>query len=151
MPAGTGGLVGPKPVPQRVNTSPGLAATVVAPAKVPSLAARLASSRFATTWLLGHRKNAGACCTTVAVNAALLPFPLVTVTGTGPVPTSGACTLIWVGLMKYTKASLLPTLTLTPSRVVGSLPLTMAFSQVSVPVDRLLPLMVSHDPGTIPG
>ena len=100
MPAATGGVVGPKPVPQRISTSPGLAATVVAPAKVPFFTARLASElRVATTWLFGHRKNAGACATTVAVTAALVPLGVVTVTGTGPVPTSGACTLICVELM----------------------------------------------------
>ena len=77
------------------------------------------------------------------------------VTGTGPVPTLGACTLICVGLMKYTNAGWLPTFTLTPSSTVGSLPFTMALSQVSVPgagrVERLLPVMVSQEPGTMPG
>src|SRR5260370_9244555 len=102
MPAATGGVVGPKPVPQRINTSPGLAAIVVAPAKVPFFTARLASElRVATTWLPGHRKKPGDCATTVAVPAALVPPGVATVTGTGPVPTSGACTLIVCGLMQY--------------------------------------------------
>jgi hypothetical protein len=39
--------------------SPGLAGTVVVPANVPFLAARLKSCRVATAWLLGHAKNAG--------------------------------------------------------------------------------------------
>src|SRR3974390_1747137 len=99
-PAGTVGVVGPKPVPHRISTSPGFAATVVAPAKVPFLTARLVSCRVATGWLPGHRKKAGARCTTVAVTAVLVPLGVVTVTGTGPVPTSGACTLIWPELMK---------------------------------------------------
>src|SRR5258708_11842317 len=103
MRAATGGVVGPNPVPQRMRTSRGLAAIVVAPAKVPAFAARLASElRVATAWLLGHRKKAGDCATTLAVTAALVPLGVVTVTGTGPVPTSGACTLICVGLTKYT-------------------------------------------------
>src|SRR5437016_2521511 len=101
MPAATGGLVGPKPVPQRINTSPGLAAAVVAPAKVPFFTARLASElRVATAWLPGQRKKAADCATTLAVAATLVPAAVVTVTGTGPVPMSGACTLIWPGLMK---------------------------------------------------
>src|ERR1035437_8934518 len=37
---------------------------------------------------------------TVAVTATLVPLGVVTVTGTGPLPTSGACTLICPGLMK---------------------------------------------------
>src|SRR6185295_12397539 len=151
MPASTGGVVGPKPVPHRITTSPGFAATVAAPAKVPFLTARLPFWKVATAWLPGHRKNAGAACTTVAVTAALVPLALVTVTGTGPVPTSGACTLTWPGLMKYTYAGLLPTFTLTPSSVVGSFPPTMAFSHVSVCEARFVPLMVNHEPGTMPG
>src|ERR1035437_4591610 len=99
MPAASGGMVGPKPVPQRISTSPGLAATVVAPGKVPFLTARLASElRVATAWLPGQRKKAGACTTTSAVTATLVPVGVVT--GTGPAPTSGACTLICPGLMK---------------------------------------------------
>src|SRR5438034_11404872 len=150
MPAATGGVVGPNAVPHRITTSPGFAATVVAPAKVPFLTARLPFWKVATAWLPGHRKNAGCDWTTVAVTAALVPFALVTVTGTGPVPKSGACTLIWPGLMKYTNADLLPTFTLTPSSVVGSFPPTMAFSHVSVCDARLAPLMVNHEPGTMP-
>src|ERR1035438_9258990 len=38
IPGGAAGIVGPKPVPHRMSTSPGLAATAVAPATVPSLA-----------------------------------------------------------------------------------------------------------------
>src|SRR3954451_4918478 len=58
IPAATGGVVAPNPVPQRITTSPGLAATV-ALLKVPFFTARLASCRVATTWLPGHRKKAG--------------------------------------------------------------------------------------------
>src|ERR1019366_4819375 len=41
--------------------------------------------------------------------------------------------------------------TVTPSSVAGSLPLTMDLSQVSVTAARLLPLMVAQEFGTIPG
>src|ERR1035441_1716521 len=43
-----------------------------------------------------------------------------------------------------------PTLTLTPSSVVGSTPLTTELFQLSVTVERLTPLMVSHALGTMP-
>ena len=70
-----------------------VAATVALP-KVPFFTARLASCRVATAWLPGHRKKAGDTVVTVAVTATLVPLGVSTVTGTGPAPTSGACTLI---------------------------------------------------------
>ena len=47
-PAGADGLVGPKPVPHRMTTSPGAAGTVVSPANVPFLTASEKSWRVAT-------------------------------------------------------------------------------------------------------
>src|ERR1035438_972904 len=43
-----------------------------------------------------------------------------------------------------------PTLTVTPSSVVGSTPFTTELFQLSVTVERLAPLMVSHALGTMP-
>src|SRR5689334_17018322 len=40
-PGGAAGLVGPNPVPHNSSTSPGLAAAVVTPEKLPGLAAKL--------------------------------------------------------------------------------------------------------------
>src|ERR1700720_1475924 len=97
-PTGAGGLVGPNPVAHRMSTSPGLAATVVAPAKVPAFTAKLKSCRVATTWLPGHRKNAGLYKLAVVV-ADAEPAGVVTVTVTGPGPMSGASTLSWPGVM----------------------------------------------------
>ena len=45
---GAAGVVGPNPVPHRMITSPGLAATLVVPGNVPFFAARLKSWRVAT-------------------------------------------------------------------------------------------------------
>src|SRR6266481_514399 len=100
MPGVTAGLVGPNPVPQRMITSPGFAATVLVGAKVPSFTARLKSCRVATVYFPTHRKNAGWTCWAVAVTAGLVPPDVVTVTGMLPSPTSGASTLICSGLMK---------------------------------------------------
>src|ERR1035438_386029 len=47
-------------------------------------------------------------------------------------------------------ASCPPTLTVTPSSVVGSTPFTTELFQLSVTVERLAPLMVSHAFGTMP-
>src|SRR5215475_9879566 len=153
MPSATGGVVGPKPVPHRMITSPGLAATVVAPGNVPSLTARLKSWRVATGWLFGHRKNAGPNCCDVTVDAELVPPSVLTVTAIGPVPTDpGTTALIWVGLMKLMYAALPPISTLTPLRLVGRAPFTIELVQSLVPPEvKFVPLMVNQDPGTSPG
>ena len=78
-PAGTVGLVGPRPVPHSVMTSPGLAGPVVCPEKVPFLAAIVKSLCVATGWLFGHGQNAGATVSTVVVKAALVPVERVRV------------------------------------------------------------------------
>src|SRR5688572_16495150 len=93
-------FAGPKPVPQRMITSPGLAAVVVTPSKVPFLTANVKSWRVATGYFPAHRKNAGAIVVELTVEAALVPPELLTVTDIVPVPTSGATALIWVGLTK---------------------------------------------------
>ena len=101
MPAATGGVVGPKPVPQRISTSPGLAATVVAPGESAVLhrqtAIRIARGHCLTAGPEeegrslrrhgGRDSDAGAAGSRDG-------------DGHGPVPTSGACTLICPGLMK---------------------------------------------------
>src|SRR5438552_17907735 len=87
IPAGTAGLVGPNPVPQRMITSPGLAGTVVLPAKVPFLTAQLKSWRVATAALPGQRKNAGLAVWELTVaGAPAPPVAVVTLTDIVPVP-----------------------------------------------------------------
>src|ERR1700722_5667261 len=98
-PTGAAGVVGPKPVPHRMIVSPGFAGTVVEPANVPLFAAKLKSCRVATTWLLGHGKNAGPNGLDVTVNAALDPAEFFTTTCCEPEPTSGTTKLICPGLM----------------------------------------------------
>src|SRR5258708_35381472 len=93
-PNGAIGLVGPKPVPHRIITSPGFAGMVVVPEKVPFLTAQLKSWRVATGWPLRHSKNAGPYWFDGTVNVGLVPPGVVTVNGKGPNPTSGASRLI---------------------------------------------------------
>src|SRR5271154_3796334 len=94
------GLVGPKPVPQRMIVSPGLAATVGVP-KVPFLTASVKSGKWdAMGCPLGHSKNAGPYWLEVTMNVLLVPPLVATVTGREPNPTSGTIKLIWPGEMK---------------------------------------------------
>src|SRR5689334_1405822 len=118
-------------------TSPGLAAAVVCPGKVPFLTAKLLSCRVAMLYLPVHRKNAGLAVWAVTLAGELVTPEWVTVTDIVPVPASGQRALIWVGLTKETYAGLPPTETVTSSRLVGSFPLTIALSQVLVADERL--------------
>ena len=99
MPGGTAGAVGPKPVPHKIMTSPGLAGTVVAPANVPFFTAHVKSLWVATGCPPGQRNNPGSYVDESTLKAGLLPAGVFTTTGTTPVPADGGTAmLICVGL-----------------------------------------------------
>src|SRR5690349_18230782 len=71
-PKGAAGVVGPKPVPQRMITSPGFAGVVALPS-VPFFTASVKSWRVATGYFPPQRKNAGSTEFEFTVAAALVP------------------------------------------------------------------------------
>src|SRR5438045_3933216 len=97
--AGAAGFVGPKPVPQSVMVSPGLAGTVVTPApKNPAGAIQVAP--MVATGYLPHGKKAGEYFCKFTLKGALVPLPLLTITFTAPeLASTGASTLSCVALI----------------------------------------------------
>src|SRR6185437_1400127 len=95
-PLGTAGVTGPKPVPHSTTVSP--AAAGAEPGNVPAGATSVPSACVAIAYL-PDVKNAGAKLSATAVTELPVPLEFVTVTAMDPVPVSGACTLICVGLM----------------------------------------------------
>src|SRR5688572_23202440 len=127
-PAGLAGVVGPHPTAKIVITSPGRAGRngnpwikLVRPTNV------VKSWYCATTYCLppmlnaGGANSAGDTFVLFSVAALLLPDAVSTSMFTLPnASSSGACTLIWFGLMKYTNAGLPLMFTRTPSSAVGA-------------------------------
>src|SRR5215831_11927783 len=109
LPAGTTGVVAPRPTPKSSTMSPGFAATVAKPrdepvgprmSYVPPPYAPEPSKRRMNpaTCLLSRRQNDGPTAPRVTVEEAV-PLDVVTTTATGPtVVSSGACRLICPGL-----------------------------------------------------
>src|ERR1017187_5871293 len=97
--AGKGGLAGPKPVPERRMVSCGWAGRVSAPGRRLGFPTYTPSAWTAAAYVERNVKSAGANSRWSAVAELLLPAEFDTCTGTGPtVGSSGARTLIWVGL-----------------------------------------------------
>src|SRR5579883_663682 len=120
---------GPKPMPYSTIVSPGLAGREVTPAKAPTGPTKVwPSVNVAVTYWLpptfhaGSASSAGWSGLTVMLAAALVPFPVLTVTGCGPVPTpAGTSAFTCPGLIYETYAGTPPIVTVVPSSWFGAL------------------------------
>src|SRR6476469_7310179 len=97
--AGGAGSTGPKPVPQSVIVSPGLAGADVCSEPKNPAGATLVSPFMAAAYF-PQAKNAGENFCIVTWNGVEVPLPLLTMTSTVPVfAPAGASTFSCVGLM----------------------------------------------------
>src|SRR5580700_4864302 len=140
-PSGRAGLVGPKPVPYTVSSSP-IWASEVCVTSVPS--AWKASAKdwlFTICW-----NNPGASCTTVKFAATLAAPAATTVRVTAPGCTSaGSWKFIYEGETKNSGNKRLPSISETPPSVCGS-----GFpGAVAVPAAIFPPKIDATDPGAM--